>query len=205
MSLALFGVFILPTAALHAQTCLASSPTTAPTCNVPLNAVATVSHLLQLTVAGGAQTNLASPTAATYDSSAAAGSSPAQYPVGANPGPTVTVKANRGWQLTVGAGNSGYWNFTPDATYQMCRPLGGTYPTCSGSSNNTAGKLSTDLAWSIDPNNAFAGLATTASTIVSNSTGSTATFTLYYRVKWLYASDVPGTYSLPVVFTVTGQ
>jgi hypothetical protein len=146
MSLALFGVFMLPTAALHAQTCLASSPTTAPTCNVPLNAVATVSHLLQLTVAGGAQTNLASPTAATYDSSAAA-----------------------------------------------------------GSSKNAAGKLSTDLAWSIDPNNAFAGLATTASTIVSNSTGSTATFTLYYRVKWLYASDVPGTYSLPVVFTVTGQ
>lgn len=204
MGIALLGGLLLPAAALHAQTCNASTPTNAPTCNVSLNAVATVQHLLQLTVAGGAQTNLASPLATTYDSSAAAGSSPALYPVGANPGPTVTVKANRGWQLTVSAGAAN-WTFTPDATYQMCRPLGGSYPSCTGSSTGTAGKISTDLAWSIDPDNAFAGLSTAASTIVSNSTGSTATFTLYYRVKWLYASDVPGKYSLPVVFTVTGQ
>jgi len=202
--IALIGIVVFPSAALHAQTCNATTPTAAPTCNVSLNAVATVSHLLQLTVTGGSQTNLASPLATTYDSSAAAGSTPGLYPVGANPGPTVVVKANRGWQLTISAGASN-WTFTPDATYHLCRPLGGSYPTCTGSSNSTAGELSTDLAWSIDPVNAFAGLSTTASTIVSNSTGSTATFTLYYRVKWLYASDVPGTYTVPVVFTVTGQ
>jgi len=192
-----------PFAMLRAQTCNATTPSNAPTCNTTLNAQATVAHLLQLTVNGGAQTTLASPVVTTYDSSAAA-TSANEYPVGAT-GPQVTVKANRGWQLTIKA-SSGYWTFAPDATYQQCRPGGGTYSACTGSSNATAGKLSTDLAWSLNANTAFSGLTTTAATIASNATGSSGgPYTIYYRVKWLYASDVPGTYTLPVVFTITGQ
>jgi hypothetical protein len=188
---------------LRAQTCNATTPSNAPTCNTTLNAQATVAHLLQLTVNGGAQTTLASPVVTTYDSSAAA-SSANEYPVGAT-GPAVTVKANRGWQLTIKASAS-YWTFAPDASYNLCRPGGGTAPTCTGSSNATAGKASADLAWSLNANTAFAGLTTTGATIASNATGSSGgPHTVYYRVKWLYASDVPGTYTLPVVFTITGQ
>lgn len=200
--LALIGMVVFPAAALHAQSCPASAPSGAPTCSEPLNAVATVSHLLQLTVSGGAQTTLASPAVAAYDSSASA-SSANQYPVGAT-GPTVTVKANRGWRLTVSAQNDD-WTFAPDATYQQCRPGGGTYSSCTGSSTAVAGKSAADLAWSLNANTAFAGLTSTPALISSNTTGSSASYTLYYRVRWLYASDVPGTYTLPVVFTVTGQ
>jgi hypothetical protein len=187
---------------LHAQSCNATTPSNAPTCNTTLNAQATVAHLLQLTVNGGAQTTLASPVVTTYDSSAAA-STANEFPVGAT-GPAVTVKANRGWQLTIKA-SAAQWTFAPDGTYNLCRPGGGTYPTCTGSSG-AAGKAAADLAWSLNASTAFAGLTTTGATIASNSTGSSGgPYTVYYRVKWLYASDVPGTYTLPVVFTITGQ
>src|SRR5450759_2005123 len=94
LSTAAVGVLCLPGALLCAQTCNATTPTGAPTCNQALNAVASVAHLLQLTVTGGAQTSLASPGVTTYDSSAAA-AAVNQYPVGAT-GPVVSVKANRG-------------------------------------------------------------------------------------------------------------
>jgi len=202
MGLALIGMLAFPSAALHAQTqCTASAPTSAPTCPLTVAATVTVAHLLQLNVSG-TQTNLAPPVVTTYDSSAAAANANG-YPVGAT-GPTVTVKANRGWKLTVSSQND-YWSFTPDATYQQCRPGGGTYSSCTGSSSSVAGKASSDLAWSLNANTAFAGLTSTPALLSSNATGSSASYTLYYRVRWAYASDVPGTYTLNVVFTVTGQ
>ena len=184
-----------------AQTCQATAPSGAPTCNTVLNAQATVAHLLQLTVSGGAQTTLAPPVVTSYDSSAAAGS-PDAYPVGAT-GPALTVKANRGWQLTIKAQNA-YFTFSKDATYGLCRP-GDATGTCTASSSSPLGKSAVDLAWSLNAATSFAGLTTTAATVSSNTTGSSATNTIYFRTKWLYASDVPGTYVLPVVYTVTGQ
>ena len=200
IALALLGVAMLPQRGA-AQTCTATTPSGAPTCNTTLNAQATVAHLLQLTVTGGTQTTLASPVATTYDSSAAAASAN-EYPIGAT-GPVLTVKANRGWQLTIKAQN-GYFTFTKDATYGLCRP-GDATGTCTSSSSSPLGKVSNDLVWSLNATTAFAGLTTTAAAVASNTTGSSASYTIYFRTKWLYASDVPGTYVLPVVYTVTGQ
>lgn len=200
MAAALLALVAIATRA-DAQTCNATAPTGAPTCNVTLNAAATVTHILQLTVTGGAQTTLATPLTTTYDSSATAATAN-EYPVGAT-GPTLTVKANRGWGLTVKAQNA-YFTFTKDATYGLCRP-GDATSTCTNSSSSPLGKVSNDLAWSLNASTAFSGLSTSATTVSSNATGSSATYTIYFRTKWLYASDVPGTYVLPVVYTVTGQ
>jgi hypothetical protein len=200
--IAAVGAMSLSGAPLSAQSCNATLPSGAPTCNVTLNAQATVAHLLELTVSGGAQTMLTSPVVTTYDSSAAA-TVANEYPVGAT-GPAVTVKGNRGWQLTIKAQN-GFWTFAPDATYQLCRPGGGTYSTCSGSSSAPNGKVAADLVWSPNPSAGFAAISTSETSIASNSNGSSTSLTIYYRVKWLYATDVPGTYTLPIVFTVTGQ
>lgn len=189
------------TRSANAQTCSATLPAGAPTCNVTLNAQATVAHILQLTVAGGAQTLLATPLTSAYDSSAVAATAN-DYPVGAT-GPVLTVKANRGWQLTVKAQNP-YFTFTKDATFALCRP-GDATGTCTASSSAPLGKIASDLVWSLNAATAFAGLTTTAATISTNATGSSATYTIYFRAKWVYASDVPGTYVLPVVYTVTGQ
>jgi hypothetical protein len=182
-------------------TCLATTPTGAPSCNLTLNASATVAHLLQLTVNGGAQTTLASPVVTTYDSSAAATGAD-EYPVGAT-GPLLTVKANRGWQLTIKAQNP-YFAFAKDATFGLCRP-GDATGTCTNSSSAPLGKPAAELVWSLNAATAFAGLSTTAATVSSNAAGSSASYTIYFRAKWLYATDVPGTYTLPVVYTVTGQ
>ena len=199
-ALALLGMALVPGRSF-AQTCQATAPSGAPTCNTVLNASATVAHLLQLTVTGGAQTTLAPPVVTSYDSSAAAGS-PDAYPVGAT-GPVLTVKANRGWQLNIKAQNA-YFTFTKDATYGLCRP-GDATGTCTASSSAPLGKIAADLAWSLNAATSFAGLTTTSATVSSNATGSSATNTIYFRTKWLYASDVPGTYVLPVVYTVVGQ
>ena len=199
-ALALLIVALVPGRSF-AQTCQATAPSGAPTCNTVLNAQATVAHLLQLTVTGGAQTTLAAPVVTSYDSSAAAGS-PDAYPVGAT-GPVLTVKANRGWQLSIKAQNA-YFTFTKDATYVLCRP-GDATGTCTASSSAPLGKIAGDLAWSLNAATSFAGLTTTAAAVSSNATGSSATNTIYFRTKWVYASDVPGTYVLPVIYTVTGQ
>jgi hypothetical protein len=181
-------------------TCNATAPNASPTCSTTLNAQVAVAHLLQLTVSTSTPTALAPPVATSYDSSAAA-ATPDQYPVGAT-GPVLTIKANRGWQLTIKA-NTPQFTFTKDAAYGLCRPGDGV-GACPLSSTSL-GKAAADLAWSTNATSAFAGLTTTASAISSNATGSSASYTIYFRTKWLYASDVPGTYVLPVVYTVTGQ
>ena len=199
----LTALLLAPVAAVAGAqtTCTATTPAGAPTCSTTLNAQVAVAHLLQLTVNGGAQTTLAPPVATTYDSSAAAVSSD-QYPV-AGTGPVLTVKANRGWQLTVKAQNP-YFTFTKDATFGLCRP-GDATGTCTSSSSAPLGKIASDLLWSLNATSAFAGMSTTGAVISSNATGSSATYTVFFRAKWVYASDVPGTYVLPVVYTVTGQ
>jgi hypothetical protein len=191
---------VAPAAAAQ-TTCSATLPSGAPTCGVTLNATVNVAHLLQLTVSGGAQTTLASPVVTTYDSSATA-ASVNEYPVGAT-GPLLTVKANRGWQLTIKAQNA-YFTFAKDATYALCRP-GDATGTCTGSSSSPLGKQAGDLAWSLNAATSFAGVGTTAATVSSSAAGSSASYTIYFRAKWLYATDVPGTYTLPVIYTITGQ
>jgi hypothetical protein len=200
--LASASLLLAPASRAGAQTtCSATTPAAAPTCNLTLNATASVGHLLQLTVNGGAQTTLASPVVTTYDSSAAA-AGPNEYPIGAT-GPVLTVKANRGWQLTIKAQNPTF-TFAKDATFGLCRP-GDATGTCTNSSTTPLGKPAGELVWSSNATSAFASITTAGLPVASAAAGSSASYTIYFRAKWAYATDVPGTYTLPVVYTVTGQ
>jgi hypothetical protein len=93
---------------------------------------------------------------------------------------TATVKSNKAWSLSI-AGGAATWTGTGGA--QAAKPVG-------------------DLRWRTA--GAAPGTALTTSNVSINSgasgTGGTAT-NVSYDIVWSYASDTPGTYTIPVVFT----
>ena len=175
--------FVRPAAAQ--LSCSATTPTNAPTCNVALTTSVTVPHLLQLST-NVSTTALQQPGVPQYDSTNVAATNNEQ-PWGAT-GPVITIKANRPWTLTISA-QTATWSHTPDS-YNVTR---------------ATGKPAADLFWSTALASGYNALSTTGATVVSNVTGSTNTYQIYYRAAWRYASDVPGAYSINVVYTVTGN
>ncbi|HTR21966.1 MAG TPA: hypothetical protein VMH88_14030 [Gemmatimonadales bacterium] len=151
------------TTQVSAQTC-----STAPSCSVNNTASVTVPTLMQLTLSS-TTTALTVPAVANFDGAAVADN-----------GPTATVKANKGWNLTI-ASSANVW-------------------TAAGGAN--AAKASTDLAWSTAANGTFAGLSTTPATVLTSGTGSSTSQSIFYQTSWHSAGDTPGTYSLTVVYTL---
>jgi hypothetical protein len=96
-------------------------------------------------------------------------------------GPTATIKANKGYTLKI-ASSANTW-------------------TGSGGANTT--KASTDLTWSTAALGPFAGLSTTAATVVTSGTGGSVSQPIFYQTLWHSATDTPGTYSLVVVYTLS--
>jgi hypothetical protein len=94
-----------------------------------------------------------------------------------------TVKSNRPYSLSI-SGGAGTWTGTGGA--RANKPVG-------------------DLLWGTGtPSTALttsAALIGTASTTGNN--GSSAAATLNYRINWGYTNDTPGTYTIPVVYTLT--
>ncbi|MFL5524034.1 MAG: hypothetical protein ACJ8AF_07955, partial [Gemmatimonadaceae bacterium] len=65
-----------------------------------------------------------------------------------------------------------------------------------------------DLAWSTASNGTFAALTSSDVTFTSGAAASNGTSApIYFRTSWLNdftsVSNAPGTYSLPIVFTLT--
>ena len=93
---------------------------------------------------------------------------------------TATVKSNKAWSLSI-AGGAATWTGTGGA--QAAKPVG-------------------DLRWRTG--GAAPGTALTTSNVSINSgasgTGGTPT-NVSYDIVWSYASDTPGVYSIPVIFT----
>jgi hypothetical protein len=105
----------------------------------------------------------------------------------ADPGPAFTVKANRSWTLNIKSGNATNWTYA--GSNGGVKPIG-------------------DLTWA----NAVAGTyaAITASDAVFTSGGTStngaaaaAFFKTNYPAGFTNAANAPGTYSLPIVFTLT--
>jgi hypothetical protein len=94
---------------------------------------------------------------------------------------TATVKANRGYTLNI-RGGSATWS--------------------GGSGTKAVG----DLRWRAGGAAPGTALTTSdvavASTVVGTAVAGDA-YALTYNIAWSYASDTPGTYTLPVVFTAT--
>lgn len=145
-------------------------------CNTTNTASVNVGALVKLGMSAPT-TALTAPTADDIDAGA----------VIANVGPTFTIKANRSWTLKIKSQNAANWTYA--GTSSGVKPIG-------------------DLAWSTSAGGTFAAItnadATFASGAGATNSGVAAAF---FRTTWLAdfadASNREGTYSLPIVFTLT--
>ncbi len=150
----------------RAQGCLGNP------CSVTNTASVTVGTVLSLTLSSGA-TLLTAPSQTSYDNGF-------QDDLAAL---TATVKANRGWTLSVKSSGA---SWTP-----------------SGAGARVA-KPAADLQWSTSGGAPFTALTTSNAGLGTSASGTASVVeTISYRTLWDYTLDTPGTYSLDVVFTVT--
>jgi len=145
-------------------------------CNTTNTASVTVGALVKLDMSS-ATTTLTNPTA----DDVAAGN------VIANAGPSFTIKANRSWTMKIKSGNATNWTYV--GSDAGVKPIG-------------------DLAWSTAVNGTFAAISGSDATVASGASSSNGTAAgVFFRTSWLNdftsASNAPGTYSLPIVFTLT--
>jgi len=146
------------------------------TCNTTNTASVTVGALVKLGMSSAA-TALTNPTADDVD----AGS------VLQNAGPSFTIKANRSWTLKIKSQNPTNWTYV--GSDAGVKPIG-------------------DLAWSTAAAGPYAAITNTDASFTSGASASNGTAAqAFFRTSWLSdftsASNAPGTYSLPIVFTLT--
>jgi hypothetical protein len=145
-------------------------------CNTTNTASVTVNALVKLDM-GSTTTSLTSPTVAQIEIGA----------VIADQGPTFTIKANRSWTLNIKTTNASLWTYVGS--------LAGTKPI-------------SDLNWSNAVAGSYAGIGSSDAPFL---TGASATNGLaaqaFFKTVWAAGftqpSNVPGTYSLPIVFTLS--
>ncbi|MDQ6871034.1 MAG: hypothetical protein M3037_03360 [Gemmatimonadota bacterium] len=145
-------------------------------CNTSNTASVTIPALVKLGMSA-TTTSLTPPTADQVDLGATI----------ADAGPTFTIKANRSWTLNIRSGNATNWTYV---------------------GANSGVKPISDLTWA----NALAGTyaAITASDVLFTSgasasagTAASAFFKTNYTAGFTNVANAPGTYSLPVIFTLT--
>jgi hypothetical protein len=105
----------------------------------------------------------------------------------ADAGPSFTIKANRSWTLNIRTSNPASW----------------TYVGTSGGS-----KPISDLTWSNAVAGTFVGISSTDALFLSgaaatNGTAAQAFFKTVWAAGFTQPSNAPGTYSLPVVFSLS--
>ena len=146
------------------------------TCNTTNTASVTVGALVKLDMTTST-TTLTNPTA----DDVAAGNTLA------NDGPQFTIKANRSWTLKIRSQNAASWTYA------------GT---------NSGVKPISDLSWSTASGGTFAAITGSDATFASSASSSNGTAAqAFFRTSWANdftsASNAPGTYTLPIVFTLT--
>lgn len=100
-------------------------------------------------------------------------------------GPNVTAKANVPFSVTIAAAAANY-SFVNTGTNAFADP----------------GKPSANTAWSLASNGTYAALSTTAASLATSATPGSQAFSVFYRTSW-NITDVPGSYSLNVTYTLT--
>ena len=146
------------------------------TCNTTNTASVTVGALVKLGMSA-TTTALTAPTADDIDVGA----------VIANAGPSFTIKANRSWTLKIKSQNAATWTYA---------------------GANAGVKPISDLAWSTAAGGTFAAITGSDATFTSGASASNGTAAqAFFRTTWVAdfadASNREGTYSLPIVFTLT--
>jgi hypothetical protein len=165
----LFAALVL-TATVAIPAAAQTNPCTTSGCAVTDKVSLKVNPLVRLSLSQ-TTTALNSPDTTAYD----AGSS-------TTAGPTVSVKANRSWSLTVKAGAA---TFTP--------ALG------ASGYNKPAG----DLGVKIAGGSTVAGLSTTAASLASGTSGGVFSGAVTYTTKFDWTKDIPDDYTMDVVYTIT--
>lgn len=145
-------------------------------CNTTNTASVTVGALVKLGMSS-ATTNLTNPTADDVD----AGN------VIADAGPSFTIKANRSWTLKIKSQNAANWTYV--GSDAGVKPIG-------------------DLSWSTTSGGTYAAITNSDATFASGASASNGTAAqAFFKTSWANdftsASNAPGTYSLPIVFTLT--
>jgi len=171
----LLAAMVLGTA-IGASRANAQCSGSAGSCNTTNTASVTVGALVKLGM-GTAVTALTNPTA----DDVAAGN------VLANDGPSFTIKANRSWTLKIKSQNATNWTY-------------------AGSDFGV--KPISDLSWSIASGGAFAAITGSDVTFTSGASSTNGTVAqAFFKTSWVSdftsASNAPGTYTLPIVFTLT--
>jgi hypothetical protein len=145
-------------------------------CNLTNTASVVVNPLVKLAM-GSATTTLTPPTADQIEVGATI----------ADNGPSFTVKANRSWTLNVKTTNATSWTYAG--------PVTGTKPI-------------SDLTWSNAAAGTFVGISTTDAAVTTGASASNgASVPVFFKTVWAAGftqpSNAPGTYTLPVVFTLS--
>jgi hypothetical protein len=171
----LLAAMVLGTA-IGASQASAQCSGNAGTCNTTNTASVTVGALVKLGMTSTA-TALTNPTADDVD----AGN------VIPNAGPSFTIKANRSWTLKIKSQNAANWTYV--GSDAGVKPIG-------------------DLAWSTASGGTFAAITAADATFTSGASSTNgAAAQAFFRTSWTAdftsASNAPGTYSLPIVFTLT--
>jgi hypothetical protein len=145
-------------------------------CTVTSTASVVVPALVDLTVAGAGSISLTSPAAADLATG---------YVQDA--GPSITVKANRTWTLAVHTTAAANWTYT--GTQSGVKPI-------------------SDLTWSSTAAGTYSAITGTAASVVTNQARTNAgSPTIFFRT--VYSSDfssdnnAAGSYSIPLVFTLS--
>jgi len=95
---------------------------------------------------------------------------------------TATVKTNGTWSLGIRA----------------------TAATWTASGGARANKPVGDLRWSTSAGGSFTAMTTTNTTFFPSGTATAGTVVpMFYRILWSYTNDLPGTYRLTVIYTLT--
>jgi hypothetical protein len=145
-------------------------------CNTTNTASVSVGAVVKLGMSSAA-TSLSSPTADQIESGA----------VIADAGPTFTVKANRSWTLNIKTTNPATWTYV--GSFAGLKPV-------------------SDLTWSNAVAGTFSNIGSTDALFLSgasatNGTAAQAFFRTVWAAGFTQPSNAPGTYSLPVVFTLS--
>lgn len=146
------------------------------TCNTTNTASATVGVLVKLGMSLGT-TTLTDPSVSDIELGA----------VLADVGPTFTIKANRSWNLNVKTSNPANWTYVGS--------FGGTKPI-------------SDLTWSNAVAGTYVGISSSDALFLSgasatNGTAASAFFKTVWAAGFTQPSNAPGSYSLPLVFTLS--
>jgi hypothetical protein len=145
-------------------------------CNTTNTASVTVGALVKLGMSA-ATTSLTNPTADDVD----AGN------VIADAGPSFTIKANRSWTLKIKSQNATSWTYA--GSNSGVKPIG-------------------DLSWSTAAAGTYAAITNADATFTSGGSSTNGAIAqAFFKTAWTAdftsPSNAPGTYTLPIVFTLT--